>query len=281
MKTLIKISFLLSFSFLVLNSNAQISAGLVAGTNLSRLDDFSINKEMLRPGIYGGIYGDYKFNNWLSAGLEIAWSEKSISYCNRETYSSIGRIQSQLQLMYPQIPDVADIITNLIGMTGMTFNDSVYESNRGLVTFRAIEAPILAKFHYKNFVFEVGPYVSYLIGAKTENTFLQDCPLFKAIPPSNLDSIPLVPMFINMLFPALNNPRTETSVSTSKFANLDYGVVAGIKYKPNDFLSFGIRYTHGLVEKLSPNLPSSRTHSVFQFSVSYNLFGKLKQKPMM
>ncbi len=281
MKHFIQVTAIFGCMLFSLSGHTQISAGLVAGTNLSRLDDFSIEKEMLRPGVYGGLYGDYKFNNWLSAGLEIAWSEKSISYYNSQTYSSIERIQEQLQLMYPGYPDITDLITEMIGFTGMTFNDSVYESNKGLVTFRSIEAPIIAKLHYNNFIFETGPYVSYLIAAKTENTFLQDCPMFQTIPPSNFDTIEFLPMLINLSLPALNNPQTETSTSMSKFASLDYGFVAGVKYQPDDFLTISIRYTHGIAENLSPNLPSLRTHSVFLFSVTYNLFGKVIQKPMI
>jgi hypothetical protein len=276
-----KILLLIAIATTSYSVGAQISAGPVLGTNLSRVENFSINKEMLRPGIYGGLYTNYKFNDWFSVGLEAAWSEKSETFFNSERYSSFAKLQTALSMIYPELPDIGELIEMMTGVTGITFNDTITESNNGMVTFKSIELPLTARFTYKKFSFDAGGYYSFLIGAKTENTFLQESPLFEMIPMESLNMIPMLPQFISMTFPALNEPQFSTSTSTKYFAQGDYGLVAGFSYKPDDFLTLSLRYTHGLAQKLSPMLPSDKTHSTIRFSIAYNIFGKVLQKPII
>lgn len=279
MKTLNRLFLVSCLCILPFVFHAQWSAGPVVGTNLSLVENFTLDKDMLRPGINAGLYGEYSINDWLSVRLEPSFSQKSVTYNNATTYSGLDRIQDQLQLLYPGFPDVTDLIYDIVGLTGMAINDSVYESNHGMHTFQYVSVPFIAGFHYRNFCFEAGPYISYLFAANTANTFTQDVPLFKTIPPSNFDTIPMIPMLINSTFPAMNEPVVSTSESISGFATLDYGVVGGIRYETDHNFSISIRYTHGFAQKLTPQLPNSTTHHVFQFALTYNLFGKVIQSP--
>ncbi len=270
------------FALYVLQMNmafSQISAGPLVGSNLSRMDDFSVEKQVWRPALYAGLYGSYEINDWFSVGIEAAWSEKSITYYNSTSYSAFEKLQSGLSVIYPELPDISDLFELITGSTGMTINDSAYDFNDGIVTFQYVEVPLLGQFSYGKFCIELGGYGALLVGAKTENTFSQDVPLFETFPPSNFEFVPFLPTFIRGAFPAMSNPIQSTSVSTSGFAEFDYGLTGGITYRPDEYLTLSLRYSHGLAEKLSPDLPSSRTHSVLRFSISYNIFGKVIQKP--
>jgi len=280
MRKLIRCLILPVFLLPAINISAQISAGPLLGVNMSRTDNFQIDKEMLRPGIYGGLYGNYKVNSWFSAGLEAAWSEKSHTFYDVTKFSALAKLQGSLGMLIPNLPDLTEIIEMVTGLTGLTLNDTVFESRRGMVDFKAIEVPVTAQFSYQKFRIDLGGYVSFLTGAYTERTVKQDIPLFDVLPPETFNEIsPFIAGFIYAAFPAYKQPQESNSSLTRDFASTDFGLIGGITYQPDDFLSFSLRYSHGLTDKLSPDLAESKTHSVFRLSVSYNLFGKVVQKP--
>lgn len=259
---------------------AQISAGPTIGVNLSRLDDFAISKQMLRPGMYAGLHGAYQINNYLSFGIEAAWSEKSLTYQNTNTYSAYKKLQSGLQFIYPDLPDLSELLEFITGTTGLTLNDTAFEKRTGLINFKSIEIPITARLHYNKFRLEIGGYGSFLVGAKTSEIFEQDIPLFEVIPPSTFDSLsPFISAFIYSTFPGLKGPSYTESTSTKGMATFDYGLIGGVTYMPDEFLSLSVSYSYGLTQKLSKSLPNDKTHSVIRFTITYNLFGKIIQKP--
>jgi hypothetical protein len=281
MKRIYIIALLFSITFQIQIVSAQISAGPMLGANLSRLDDFSVNKQMMRHGLYAGLYGKYQFNDWFSAGLEVAWSEKSVTFTGSESYSALKVLQDRLSMVIPGFPDIKDILDLITGSTGIAFSDSVYETSSGLVSFQYIEVPVKTSFRYKKFSFDAGGYVSYLAGASTEETLNQDIPLFDMIPPSSFDQvIPFLSGFIYSTFPALKEPVTSVSTSVKDFQMFDYGLTGGFSYYPDQFLTLSLSYSHGLANNLSPSLPKDRNHSVIRFSVTYNIFGKVTQKSL-
>jgi len=278
-----KILLFLTISLIIAQQNqvcAQINAGPVLGVNLSRLEDFTTNKQMLRPGLYAGLTGSYQINKWLSFGIEAAWSEKHLTYQNSNTFSAFEKLQGGLQFIYPEFPDISELLELITGTSGLTLNDTAFETRTGLITFKTIEVPLTARFQYKKFRFDVGGYGSFLIGANTTETFEQDVPLFEVISPTVFDTLsPFISTFIYSTFPGLNGPDNSENSSTSGLASMDYGLIGGITYMPDDFLTIGISYSHGLAQKLSPSLPNDKSHAVFRFSITYNLFGKVIQKP--
>ncbi len=273
----------LLFSLMLLPqiNKAQISVGPLAGVNLSMTDNFSIDKTMFRHGLYAGIYGKYTLNNWLSFGLEAAWSEKNITYFNETKYSAFGKLQAGLQQIYPEFPDLSQLFQAISGTTGINLNDSVTETRNGMVCFRSVEVPLMAEFRYRKFGFTAGGFGSYLFGAETTEILEQDIPLFDLFPPALFDQIsPFLSGFIYSTFPAMRSPVTSVTTSTKNLDTFDYGLIAGFSYHPDDFLTLRLQYLQGLSEKLSPSLPVNRTHSVIRFSVSYNILGKVNQKPL-
>lgn len=261
--------------------HAQISAGPLLGANLSRTDNFAVQKTMLHPGLYAGLSGRYQLNNWLSFGIEAAYSEKSITYFNTQTYSAFDKLQPTLDMIFPGFPDISEILEIITGTTGIVFNDSVHETIDGITTFRSFEIPLTAEFRFREFGFTAGGYCSFLTGVETTEQLQQDIPMFDLFPPSTFDQvIPFISGFIYSAFPAMNKPVVSTTTAVNNIQTLDYGLIGGVTYHPDDYLTFGLQYVHGLSTKLSPALPDSRTHSVIRFSVSYNIFGKVSQKPL-
>jgi hypothetical protein len=271
----------IAFIFIPMFINAQISAGPLLGVNLSHTDNFPVNKNMLHPGIYAGVTGSYQLNKWLSFGIEVAWSEKSITYYNSEIYSSFGKLQPVFDQIFPGFPNISEIFQILTGTTGLTINDSVFETRDGITTFRSVEIPATAEFRFRKYGFIAGGYCSFLTGAETTEQLQQDIPLFDVFPPSTFDQvIPFISGIINSTFPAMNNPVVSTTTAMRNFQTFDYGLIGGFTYHPDDYLTFGLQYVHGLSTKLTPALPDSRSHSVIRFSVSYNIFRKVTQKPL-
>ncbi len=279
-KQLYLILILLSL-FSVKESVAQLRAGILTGSNLSITKDFTTEKQVLRPCIYAGIYGQYNINNWLTFGAEIAWSEKSISFYDIQTYSAFSELEQSLGQIIPGMPDFNEIIEIITGTEGLAFNDTVYEHRSGIVMFKSIEVPLTATFSYKKFSFDAGGYISFLTGATTERKVEQDIPFFDVFSPDMFNNFfPLLSTFIYGTFPSYARPTETTTNVTDDFQAIDYGLIGGFSYHPDDFWTLSIRYSHGLANNLSPDIPQTKNHSAVRLQVSYNIFGKVLQKPM-
>lgn len=281
MKKLLFISCFVFATFFTKESAAQFKAGPLAGSNLSILNDFTTEKQVLRPGIYAGLYSQYSINGWLSFGAEAAWSERSITYHNLQTYSAFGKLQQSIGQVIPGMPDFTDIIELITGTSALAFNDTVFEHRSGIVTFKSVEVPLVASFSYKKLSIDAGGYVAFLTGAVTESKVEQDIPFFDVFSPDMFNNIfPFLSTIIYGAFPSYSKPTETTTYVTKGFNSTDYGLIGGISYHPDDFWTIRIRYSHGLAEKLSPDLPESRKHSAVRVQISYNIFGKFLQKPM-
>lgn len=264
-----KRSFILSAAFLIVQffffekSYSQLLIGLEAAGNLSFTKEHVNETFVLKPNAYTGMYSSYDFSKYLKVSFSAGWSQKQLYYYSvTDTYSALHKITQQLSFMFPNIPpdQLEAIIRGMFNATNLQINDTVSEKNFGRIVFHYIDISPAYFITWKNISFEIGPSCSFLLNAKQYNTFIQDAPIFEAIPLSNFDTIQMVSQFLHVLFPALNKPQTSTSDVTSKIPAIDYGFHAGFRFTINEHIAFSLRYTHGFKNSLHEYLPPKTTH---------------------
>lgn len=284
-----KIAFVLT-CFLLVNygllnkSFAQIIMGIETPINLSITKEYLTEKLILRPNLYTGIYSNYTFDKYINFSFSGGWSQKQLFYNTTiSRYSAIDKIIYQLSYIYPSLdPEIIEtLLDSIFNYGNLVINDTVTEKNYGNVTFNYIDLALMYSFKWKNLSFEIGPSISFLLHAKNENTFIQEAPLFEAIPPSNFDTIPSFNLLINSLFPALNSPQTKTSNITSKVPSLDYGFQIGFKYFANNFTAFFVRYTHGFRKELFTNIPKKESLRCIQAGMFFYIEPFKKAFPIL
>jgi len=255
----------------------KVNYGAIFGVNMNVVTPRNHDTYLLKDGLYGGIYGTYGFNNNIKICIEGAYSQKYQIFFHDKTYSAIDVLINQFSFLFPEIPDIKDLIENTLALPMSLINDNVYESVNGRVLFHTFDFPITALYDYKNFTFEAGAYFSYLIGAKTNRITSQNIPLFDMIPDMVFDSIPFASSILNSTFPAYKTPLVINSVSTRDFIYFDYGLVLGSGYELGN-ISLRLRYCFGLLKQQSPDLRTNQNHQLLQASIAYNVSHLKKSK---
>lgn len=106
-----------------------------------------------------------------------------------------------------------------------------------------LDVPLLLRVKADGLFFEAGPQVGFLINQKNEYT-----------------NVPFL--------------GTGSNTSTDGTRKVDVGYIAGLGYRLEQGLEFGIRYNGGISDLNDPSVGSKTRNSVFQFQVGYSFGGK-------
>lgn len=239
-------------------ANAQkITFGPKLGANLISLDKTQAHGQGYALGWHGGGFLDVQVSERFSIQPEIIYSTKRKNYSSSDTTDLLDS-----ELMSALLGDSA----TLGGLEGFINTDIITEV-KGSVSLSYVEIPLPVIFRAtKSLSFTAGPYVGLLVGARAKETSLTTIPLFDAI---SLDSIPEAGFILNFLFPDRNEEVLSETSRTEAYANVNWGLVAGIAYEPAHNVKLELRYTRGLVDYRKEPLGVKNTHTAVQLAIAY------------
>lgn len=261
MQSLYKKCFLFGFFIFTLQLNAQKwSVAPEAGLNINMLEksDIGYNAQL---GLFGGGQIRYKLRKNISISSGLYFNQKKISYYEE----------------YQQPNAVLDELFNMVGMTSTGINTKSDVTVTGRVKEHFIEIPILAVYNYKRVNVFGGPYIGYLLFAKTDEVVETRFSLTNAIDFGALlggDTAALISAFL----PPPYKRTTNSSGSSSGLKTIDVGYTFGLGYE-YDNLCFNLIYSQGLLDYSSSK--SNKHFNIIRFSAAYffNLKCKKKEAP--
>lgn len=276
MKKLVFI-FLLALIFSSVTFGQRFSVGGRAGLNVMPLENTDLKGHLYSLGYHAGATADYKVNEWFSISTEIDFTTRKKSYELYDTSSFIETLSANPLLSFLGV-DINDILDSLGGIDNYV-NDNVYNTTRGITSLGYIKIPILANFNYKDLYFSVGPYVSFLVSAKSTEEFSQHIPIVETM--TGLDTIPFYPMIIKATFPGYSTPVTSNINGDKNIRKIDCGIIAGISYRLDNNFTVGFRYTQGLLNYRSTEIYKNDYLSSFSFSIGYSIKIKRDTRSML
>ncbi len=254
------------------NSNVafaqKLNYGTVVGVNMSIVNPRNTDIDLMKEGLYAGLFVSYPINKKIGLHIEGAFAQKHQMFFSNNNYSSFDILIKRFSFLYPEMLNIKELIESNINIPMNFINDTVFEMLDGVTRFNTIDVPITLTYDYKNFVFEAGAYISYLLGAKTNTIKSQNIPILSIIPDSLLTFVPYAEVLINSTFPAHKKPLNESFISISRFQDFDYGLIIGAGYKFGKF-SLRLTYRYGLLQGQSLFLDAN--HKVIQTRLTYNL----------
>ena len=164
-------------------------------------------------------------------------------------------------------------ILNLFGLEDFLGGDnldlSVYNNTKSKANQFYLEIPILGTFHYDKFNAFLGPYVGYMVFARTQKEETTYIPVLQAVDITALDPTGTIGGFLP---PASSYLLTNGSSQTG-LKNLDFGIRGGVGIE-FDRIGINAYYNYGLLPyRPSVQIGETKPYRHFHFSVSY-LFGK-------
>lgn len=252
----------------------QFSFGPKLGGNLMPIKNNKIDGTTYSLGLNAGAFGDVKFNQWFSLRTQVYYTQKKKSYEFSEKKNVIPMLNSGL---------LGGMINlDSLGSFTKLINDTAYSTTRGFVSLSYIEIPLLATFSYKSFDIAIGPFVSFLTGARSREETLQEVPLLDIALPA-LDTLgsyaPLAKSMIVSMFPGYKTPTYTESSENTLFRKVDYGIMADITYHlPKNFY-LELSYNRGLTNYRLKAIKNNDYNQTIMLSLGYRIGKVFKSQP--
>lgn len=269
--------FLLTLIFSTVTFGQRFSVGGRAGLNVIPLENNDLKGHSYSLGYHIGATADYKINEWFSISAEIDYTTRKKAYERYDTTSFIETLNDNPLLGFLGV-DINDMLDSLGGIENYV-NDNVYNTTRGITSLGYIKIPVLAKFNYKDLYLSVGPYVSFLVSAKTTEEFTQHIPIVETM--TGLDTIPFYSTIIDGTFPGYSTPVTSNIKEDKNIRKIDCGIIADISYRLDNNFTVGFRYTQGLLNYRSPEIYKNDYLSSFNFTIGYSFKIKKDTRSML
>jgi len=251
---MLKYGLLLIFSCFFLKGYAQKwHFGPDLGGNLVAVEQDSFGKDF-KPLFHVGGFVSYQFNGFFSLKSGVYFSQKTHTIHQNDT--------SKLNLFgfEDQIPAGANADLN------------IYTAIKSRTTQYYVEMPLLATYSYKQFSAFLGPYVGYMVFARSKTETVTNVPLLQAVDVSSLDPTGTIATF-------LPDPY-EFKESTSKkgLNGIDLGLRGGVGM---DFQHVGVAlsYNYGLLPFRSKVQSGDvQFYNYFQTTINYKFSCKKKNR---
>lgn len=245
-------AFLLSLGSM---SYAQLYLGPEFGQSFIEVKNESIGRSF-QPGWYGGAIVEYRFNNWfgIKTGFNYSQRRKGSSTYDTTQFSIPGF-------------DIATLLEG-VGLTDIDLN--TYSETHSRIAFHFLEAPVMARFSWKDYYVGVGGYASYMVAAKTKSYSNSRTPFVSIIDLEPIFTLLGFPEAAFLIPPAYTESNSNTR-SKSGIRSFDYGLKGSIGYQA-DYFGFNAMYQFGIPDYRTNPTGKNQRHQYLQLSVNY-LFG--------
>ncbi|MCB0706709.1 MAG: PorT family protein [Saprospiraceae bacterium] len=256
--TVLLLSLVFSFSL----KAQKFMFGPELGLNIMPTDPTDIGREFLL-GTHAGMNASYAFGTNFSIASGIFYTLTSKQYERHE----IGGIFDNLGGLFGIDP------AELLNIDGLNLDS--YIDTEGKYNLSYLQMPLLAQYNLGNFQIFLGPYASFLVGARSKELTTTTIPLLQAIDISTIDPDG---NFSFLIPPAVDSEFVESS-SKIGLNRFDYGATAGFGYS-FDRLQLRLSYSYGLEDYVvTPADGENATQQFFRIGLTYQFVCNSNPEP--